>query len=58
MAVITWKLILLVFFYKDLAIILVECHDLAIIFKWSKHLPDMCKVTKVALVINILNFDS
>ena len=45
------------FFYKDLVIIFVECHEDAIIVKWSKYLSDMCVVTKVALVINILNFD-
>ena len=41
----------------NLVIILVECHEDAFIFKWSKYLPDMCMVTKVALVINMLNFD-
>ena len=56
MAVITRQLIL--FSDKDLVIILVECHEDAFIFKQSKYLPDMCMVTKVALVINILNFDS
>ena len=42
---------------QDLVIILVEYHEDAFIFKWSKYLPDMCLVTKVALVVNILNFD-
>ena len=42
---------------KDHDIILVECHEDAFIFKWSKYLPDICMVTKVALVVNILNFD-
>ena len=56
MAVITRQLIVF-FFYKDLVIILVECHEDAFIFKRSKYLPYMCMVTKVALVRNILNFD-
>ena len=37
--------------------ILVECHEDAFIFKRSKHIPDICMETKVALVRNILNFD-
>ena len=58
MAVITTQLILSVFFSdKDHVIILAECHVDAFIFKWSKYLPDICLVTKVAMVINILNFD-
>ena len=47
-----------IFSDKDRVIILVECHEDAFIFKWSKYLPDICMVTKVALVVNILNFDS
>ena len=42
---------------KDHVITLVECHEDAFIFKRSKYLLDMCMVTKVALVRNILNFD-
>ena len=57
MAVITRQLIVFFFSDKDLVIILVECHEDAFIFKRSKYLPDMCMVTKVALVRNILNFD-
>ena len=57
MAIITRQLIFSVFFDKDHVNILVECHEDAFIFKWSKYLPDICLVTKVALVINILNFD-
>ena len=45
------------FSHKDLVIILVECHEDAFMFKWSKYLPDICMVTTVALVINILNFE-
>ena len=57
MAVITRQLICPYFFSdKDLVIILVECHKDAFIFKWSKYLPYMCMVTKVAFV-NILNVD-
>ena len=53
-----YKAINCIFFSdKDLVIILVECHEDAFIFKLSKYLPDMCMVTKVALVRNILNFD-
>ena len=46
-----------IFSDKDHVIILVECHEDSFIFKWSKYLPDIYLVTKVALVINILNFD-
>ena len=46
-----------IFSDKDHVIILAECHVDAFIFKWSKYLPDICLVTKVAMVINILNFD-
>ena len=42
---------------KDHVIILVECYEDASIFKRSKYLPDICIVTKVALLRNILNFD-
>ena len=56
MAVITRQFIVF-FSNKDLVIILVECHEDAFIFTQSKYLPDMCMVTKVALVRNILNFD-
>ena len=42
----------------DHVIILVECHEDAFIFKWSKYLPDICMVTKVALVIYILRLIS
>ena len=55
MPVITRQLI--VFFSDKDHVISVECHEDAFIFKWSKYLPDMCMVTKVALVRNILNFD-
>ena len=58
MAVITRQLILSVFFTdKDLVIILTECYEDAFIFKWSKYLSDIFMVTKVALIINILNYD-
>ena len=43
--------------FSDHVIILVECHEDALIFKRSKYLPDICMVTKVALLRNILNFD-
>ena len=46
-----------IFSDKDLVIILVECHEDAFIFKRSKYLPDICMVTKAALVVNILNFN-
>ena len=61
MVVITRQLIVFLYFVffsdKDHVIISVGCHEDAFIFKWSKYLPDMCMVTKVALVRNILNFD-
>ena len=58
MVVITKQLIVSIFFSdKDHVIILVECHEDAFIFKRSKYLPDICMVTKVALLRNILNFD-
>ena len=57
MAVITRQLIVRIFSDKDHVIILVECHEDAFIFKQAKYLPDICMVTKVALVRNILNFD-
>ena len=53
-----YKAINCIFSNKDLVIISVECHEDAFIFKQSKYLTDMCMVTKVALVRNILNFDS
>ena len=46
-----------IFFNKDLVTTLVECHEDALFFKWSKYLPDICMVTKVALVKDILTFD-
>ena len=58
MVAITWQLILFVLFSdKDHVVILVECHEDAFIFKWSTYLSGMCMVTKVALVMNMLNFD-
>ena len=45
-------------FSDKVLIILLKCHEDAYIFKWSKYLPHMYMVTKVAFVINTLNLDS